>query len=426
MTYIRLCLKNLTNTDVIIHCNDGTVAAHKLVLASISQMIFVEFSISQEETASIFLPDCSTEEISNYLDAVYSCKSLSRFHSLNQMFGYEMAVKFLPNLLHYNKEKTKIGNESVSEEMEGIKKESSEEEDDQEVKVTNSQGEEKKPVVISFLKKPASDGVKKVISFMKKNQSPDRKKKSSKVWVHFDEDLDDPTKRSCKYCGHVVISPDKSTWTMHAHIVNKHKDKVFSFSDGIILQNFEDEAIKRIHPSPSIPKKDKDESSIDPETGEVISKSKKKKRPNPSPSRHKEEKNDSSLDPETGELISKSKKGKRAKTSQVWNYFDIDEHTGKSALLDPRNRDMEKQLASDHNINTKKQESLMCSICGQHFNNERSRTQHENSQHLAQYRVYCSYCGRGFMSLQSKITHERTHVDEMPESVAGGLQTRVT
>ena len=416
---MRSCLKNLTNTDVIIHCSDGTVGAHKLVLASISQMMFVEFSISQEETMSIILPDCSTEEITSYLEAVYSCKSLSRFHSLNQMLGYDMAVNFLPNLLHYNKEKTKNeGDESVSQKIDGMKEEDCSESDgDQEDNVSQSQGEQKKPVIISFYKKPATDGVKKVISFMKKIQSPVRSnKKSSKVWVHFDEDPDDPTKRTCKYCGHVVVSPDKSTWTMHSHIVNKHKDKVFSFSDGIILQNFEDEDVRRPNPSPSRSKKETDESSIDPETGEIISKSKKRKRPNPS--KPKEETDESSIDPETGELVGKSKKRNRAKTSQVWNYFDLDEETGKSAIcricsvvvprLDPRNRDMKKHLSNDHNITTQKQESLMCSICGQHFNSKRSRDQHENL-HLAQHKFYCSFCGKGFMEEPRKIEHELTH-----------------
>ena len=412
---MRSCLKNVTNTDVIIHCSDGTAVAHKLVLASISQMMFVEFSISQEETTSIIIPDCSTEEITNYLDAVYSCKSLSRFHSLNQMFGYEMAVNFLPNLLHYNKKETELEEDESDNDHENNEEVIKKEEDLESEDTLKSQGEERKPVIISFFKQPATDGVKKVISFMKKDESPSPgRTKSSKVWVHFDEDPDDSTKRRCKHCGHVVVSPDKSTWTMHAHIVKEHREKVFSYSDGIILQNFPSDVVREPNPSPSRPRKETDDSSIDPETGELMSKSKKRKSYDPSPSRSKEEKNDSSIDPETGEIVSKSKKAKRAK---VWQYFDED--TDQRAIcricsavvprLDSRsNKDLENHLTTEHQISTKKQETLMCSICGKTFTTKSARNRHERV-HLEQWQFYCSFCGKGFMEESRKMRHEKTH-----------------
>ena len=70
-----------------------------------------------------------------------------------------------------------------------MKEEESSETDDNledEVPGCQGQGEEKKPVIISFYKKPATDGAKKVISFLKKNQSPSpdpgrSNKKNSKV-----------------------------------------------------------------------------------------------------------------------------------------------------------------------------------------------------------------------------------------------------
>ena len=403
LAYLRSCRDNLLDTDVTIYCNDGTVTAHKLVLGSISQMLFVEFSINfQDESVSLILPDCSSQLITQYLDAIYSCSSVKSFDSLNEMFGYEMAVRFLPNLLNYNEAKLQ---EDVTEKenLNDSMKDEMNEEDDQE---NNGVTEHRKPVIIPFYKKPANDGVNKVISFVKKSQSSPGKthRKSSKVWFHYHEDPTDSRNRICRHCGFVIFCPDKSTWTMHSHIISKHKEKIFSFSEGIILQNFEDEEIKKSKPPLKVEK-----------TSEVM--------------------DDSHIDPETGEIVSKLTKKRKKKRSQVWKYFVEDTQDpgleGKRGAIcqiclavvhcnDSSTSNMLNHLNSVHDvtINHKKEssESSMCSICGQIFNSKASRDRHENL-HLEQFKFYCNFCGKGFMEASRKVKHERTHTGEKPHQV---------
>ena len=404
---------DLIDTDVTIYCNDGTVAAHKLVLGSISQMLFVEFSINfQDEAISIILPDVSSDHVSKYLDAIYNCQNVSNFYGLNEMFGYEMAVSFLPNLLNYNEEEDKVEEDDSVELVDG---------DDPQIDEieNNTEIEYKKPVIIPFYKKPTTpvtEGPNKIISFMKKNHIKvgSTVRKSSKVWLHFREDPMDPIKRICRHCGLEVICPDKSTTPMHSHITSKHKDKVFSVDDRVILQNFQDDDIN--NPIQSF--------------GE-----KKTKRV-----RTDEDRDESHIDPETGEMSSPRKKARsRSKTSQVWQYFTED--PTENAREDDITRSICKicsavvcrsssstarlisHLSSMHGVTIKSSrdkdesgESLMCSICGQIFSNKAKRDRHEKV-HLEQYKVYCTFCGKGFMEESRRMKHERTHTGEKPHEV---------
>ena len=47
-------------SDVIITCSDGQISAHKLVLASISQILYSEFKLNTwDEAISIIIPNVS-------------------------------------------------------------------------------------------------------------------------------------------------------------------------------------------------------------------------------------------------------------------------------------------------------------------------------------------------------------------------------
>merc|ERR1712098_612314 len=76
------------HSDVIITCSDGQIFAHKLVLASISQLLYSEFKHNQwDEAISIVVPDYFVSEVTEYLQNVYTGKSLSQFSILNNLFG---------------------------------------------------------------------------------------------------------------------------------------------------------------------------------------------------------------------------------------------------------------------------------------------------------------------------------------------------
>ena len=74
--------------DIMITCSDGHISAHKLVLASISPMLYSEFKQNvSDKTLSIVLPDYSLLEVTQYLKAIYSCQDISKFTIFNQMIG---------------------------------------------------------------------------------------------------------------------------------------------------------------------------------------------------------------------------------------------------------------------------------------------------------------------------------------------------
>ena len=70
LQYLSSCSES--STDVTIYCSDGTVAAHKLVLASLSKMLFKVFKCQDnEEDTSILLPDFTMAHISAYFREIF-------------------------------------------------------------------------------------------------------------------------------------------------------------------------------------------------------------------------------------------------------------------------------------------------------------------------------------------------------------------
>ena len=84
-----MSLMNIETADVSIYCKDGTLLGHKLVLASISPMLYGALKDhggdDSEETTSILIPDVSVEQMKAYLHQVYECQSLSMFPGINDM-----------------------------------------------------------------------------------------------------------------------------------------------------------------------------------------------------------------------------------------------------------------------------------------------------------------------------------------------------
>ena len=65
--------------DVRIICKDGTILAHKIILASVSEMLQEEFSGNfRDEILSILAPDLDRESVSRCLDSLYNRREVSR------------------------------------------------------------------------------------------------------------------------------------------------------------------------------------------------------------------------------------------------------------------------------------------------------------------------------------------------------------
>ena len=182
--------------DVLICCSNGNLSAHKLVLASISQILFLEFSLEQrnsEDSAILILPDFTTEAVSRYLDAVYGCEDLTRFSELNKMVGFQLAVHFLPSieLPPVNGNLKKLIPEVKLEEYENC--------------FNEEVGEKKSPIAIENNSTPKQIRTKKSI-----------------VWKHFSKDPNDESLCSCHICGKSVVSNNYNTSNMMNHLVVHH------------------------------------------------------------------------------------------------------------------------------------------------------------------------------------------------------------
>ena len=84
--------RDQTSSDLVLRCSDGVVAAHQLVLASISPVLHAEFRLNKfDEVISISAPDVSSHAMSRYLDAVYQCGDLSCYEDISSMLGFRFA-----------------------------------------------------------------------------------------------------------------------------------------------------------------------------------------------------------------------------------------------------------------------------------------------------------------------------------------------
>ena len=89
LQYLTSCRH--TSTDVTIHCSDGTVLGHKLVLASISKMLYQEIQFNiWDENISIIMPDTTVLQISKYLTDILRCSDLTHHPELNLMVGHNV------------------------------------------------------------------------------------------------------------------------------------------------------------------------------------------------------------------------------------------------------------------------------------------------------------------------------------------------
>ena len=76
------------SSDVSIHCSDGLVSGHKLVLASISNMLCEAFKqFWSEESLSILMPDFSVTQLSSYFLDLYKGAEVSRHLEINAALG---------------------------------------------------------------------------------------------------------------------------------------------------------------------------------------------------------------------------------------------------------------------------------------------------------------------------------------------------
>ena len=79
-----------TTSDVIILCSDGVIPTHKLVLASISKMLYYAFKEDTwDERISILMPDFTVDQMSKYLENLYCGRDVAQFSLINSCLNYQ-------------------------------------------------------------------------------------------------------------------------------------------------------------------------------------------------------------------------------------------------------------------------------------------------------------------------------------------------
>ena len=183
----RHCGSSESSQDVKIFCQDGQLSAHRIVLASVSNMLYEEFlDNSVLETVIIMLPDFTKGEVGEFLQDVYHCVDLSHHASLNSVLGVNLNIKSYDESPGFDEN---ISKGNIFDEI--IEKE----EEDLDVNFENMAEVESNPITIE-------------------------KSRKSFVWNHFSEEGNMVV---CNHCGNKMAN---YTSNMTHHILSNHFKEV--------------------------------------------------------------------------------------------------------------------------------------------------------------------------------------------------------
>ena len=418
---------NEMTSDVIIHCKDGTISTHQLVLASVSSMMYkILKTISSEEKLTILMPDFNilsveeyflshNEKIDNKLKNLKKKVELKDFKE-ECVSDYEFPII----------ETKEIVNGSKYDDEESIPSSDRDFDPDFDLGDLSPEKEDFKEEV------PDSDTV--VIPLNKPKEEPESEKTHKKLFkeklarYHFTEQ---PNKASvkCKHCGKKIKYQIKNYEKLvKRHLLVKH------------LENFtEDQKKDLLHYC----KIDVDDISDSKKNKLIDSKKKLKKRKKPG----------KTLDPQTGEMVNVSKVNVGNRSALVWNYVFFDSETGSSkckscdkTFHNSHRSVILRHLVKFHNIVEKEEGlrmQLMCSYCGKLYGTSSQRKaceiNHQNKQNIPklicpvqgcgkefdnQFKferhknvhrtISCQYCGKTFVKTSGLYVHLRTHEDYVP------------
>ena len=196
--------------DVNIICRDGTVVAHKIILASISEMLLREFSDNfRDETISMLVPDVDRKSVTDCLDTLYSRKEVSR----EETFMKILRGKHVSNNLPMDEEQLR---EAKIEEDDEIVEQDDEYDED------NLGCEEDEPFDIDDWTNTPKNDLQPVQSSSSKMEKKDYRR--SIVWQHFERisKINYNVISRCNHCGHTVKSYGGATTRLLAHLKVHH------------------------------------------------------------------------------------------------------------------------------------------------------------------------------------------------------------
>ena len=348
LQYLSSCSES--STDVTIYCSDGTVAAHKLVLASLSKMLFKVFKCQDhEEDTSILLPDFTVAHITAYFSGLFLGQDVfqdSQYSRLNtalavvsdlkpssigivvkdEMVDTIVKEEAMPNRIKM--ENMEHGN-SVDYYDDGFDYEEPNEdfEDGKEEGKESKSGKGKftckhcgyEATTKSMLTKHRLEmhlGIGRIGS----RKTPDT---SSPIWQYFIQDPSNSERRTCKLCNASLAFKEQRLIHLAYHLNAKH-----------------DILIK----------------------------------------------------------IEKSRNGPRKKSNQLWEYLDEHPSDPFKVVCKICGKTLSRNNGRKHIMNEHKigKSEILCSFCGKSFRDNYNRNIHEIEQHTKKYNFHCEECGKGF------------------------------
>ena len=340
-------------TDVMIHCKDGLVLTHKLVLASISKMLYSIFKLdSWDESISLIMPDFNIEEIKGYLEDLYKCTDINGYLSINETFQLRKCLNIksefkmeIPNYSDTEKEsKAKVKGIAMKEEkcekviipVDVPKIEESEDDGDNDYDPGNSEDSEEEPHYSKRIKldRKYEDGKLVRLKTKLKNGKASLRSPFREYYEYANG------KSKCKLCGR--IGEDRIN-LLGAHLKFKHPDVYVNIEKGSKNNRFK---------PPKVLKQYFQE--IDSDPSKVI-------------------------------------------CSVCQKYIT--------------SNNINRHLKNIHKITAEGQTiaEWLCSYCGKIYNDKWSRDMHEITIHTKEYPYVCSECGKGFAISTMYHSHMKMH-----------------
>ena len=465
--------RDQTSSDLILRCSDGVVAAHQLVLASISPVLHAEFRLNKfDEVISISAPDVSSHAMSRYLDAVYQCGDLSCYEDISSMLGFRFAnsspVHKVPDIRDNGNHGEIIRPyPAPAENTDSLSDEEEENFDaadllDTDMKEEVNSDEENFAAEFGGYKSKSfngSDGykeevkaeIKPSVKEKHRRKSPKfssgcgERRKRSKVWDNFTPDPADPLASVCNSCQEVVRvkSVKYRTQTLEVHLrycrsgipqpasgSRPKRSKVWKYYHvdtanpaQCVCQICQESVSYNNQGTSTMIKHLQIAHAIVLET--IARKSSPTKR-----AYKVKLKKEPVLDPETG-LIKKNAPSevRKKRRKEVWQHFESFPQDNSRAqckichqVIEMKAHSVTIDLVKHLNSHDIKLELETCSVCGKTFD-ERVKRRHHEKMHYINKTHSCQHCGKMFRDNSAKLRHERTHTGEKPYQVKTFIKT---
>ena len=403
-----------TTADVIIHCSDGLLQTHRLVLASISNMLFSALNQDTwDEEISLILMDFTVEEISKYFEELYRNGFKSHMDSpIGRTFGIQDKFRIKNEI--FVKEKIAKQDDDFDFHSEEIKLEKIEypDPDNEEFgDIDGSSSNYEETNLDIQKKKPSNKDREKENSGRNESLSVYLSNETRK---YFDADLGNKREFSCKLCN-MMISSTKGL--MKKHLTENHSDVFQSFKNNYYkgqLPNKKKSALREYY-------------DFNENSSSAICKLCKKEMSNNIGHMHQHFRDKHYEIHKTMKKCNSGGKFGPGKYSQY--YSQIPDNPKKVTCLlcnsDFTINNVAKHIKYIHKIYEKGDvpKRYPCSFCGKEFNDKWNKDTHEDSAHRNIFKFSCKQCGKGFTQEDFFIEHmHKQHPSEKLVDIENGAR----